>query len=248
MQPDNEGDLFSKIFNHLNTGSSYSAETLSDATYKSRHSRWLKSQDRALVKTILILQEQERIFPELLFDNTNKNPTTKEYWDLIKAEIQTDRNIQFLQSRYRKLLRNQELNRHEKLYLSENFQKYSIQEFQILFPGKTKATLAKLRAELEQQTCLDKKAEEVLKSIPQKSPKLVEVMDDSSLVSTLEFNEQVQVDVLSQETLTSSSALGAMAPKALRKMQYTIQQISGEIYSNLYALKASLKKDLVKNL
>lgn len=250
MQNENEGDPFGKIFCTSNTGSSYSIETLSEgtSTNKSRANRWLKWQDRKLVKTILTLQKQERIFPELLFDNINKNSTTKSYWDLVKTGVETDRSLGFLQTRYRKLLRNQELNRHEKLYFEENYTKYTMEEFQILFAGKTKSTLASLKAQLEKKSTLNSKAEEILDMLPQKRSEIIEVLPTSNLISTMMFKKDLTVDISPYFSLATSESLEQVAPKALRKMQYTMDQISGEIYSKLYALKASLKEDLAKGL
>ncbi|CAI2367194.1 unnamed protein product [Moneuplotes crassus] len=250
IQNENEGDPFRKIFCSSNTGSSYSVETLSEgtSTNKSRANRWLKWQDRKLVKTILTLQQQERIYPELLFDNINKNSTTKSYWDLVKTGVETNRSLGFLQTRYRKLLRNQELNRHEKLYFEENYTKYTIEEFQILFAGKTKSTLVSLKAQLEKKSALNSKADKILDMLPQKRSEIIETLPTSNLVSTMMFKKDLTVGISPYFSLATSESLEQVAPKALRKMQYTMDQISGEIYSKLYALKASLKEDLAKGL
>lgn len=167
---------------------------------------------------------------------------------MIKAGVQTDRSEGFLQTRYRKLLRNQELNRHEKLYFEENYQKYSIEEFQILFAGKTKGTLAILKSECEKKNSLDLKADKILDMPPKIRKETVEVMNTSTLVSTMNFKKEISVDVLPYTSILDCGSLESMAPKALRKMQYTMNQISGEIYSKIYALKASLKEDLAKGL
>jgi len=248
MHDESEGDPFSQIFENLNTGSSYSGETLSEKTQKSRLSRWLKLQDRKLVRTIMVLQKQERISPEFLFDSINRNPISKEYWNLIKSELETDRTIGFLQTRYRKLVRNQDLNKHEKLFLLENYKKYTIEDFQSFFPGKTKSTLSTLLRELETRNSLETKAEKIIESIPEKGMKTVKVLPTSILSSTMNFSKEMEMDITQLDIFASQGHLETLAPKVLRKMSYTMNQISGEIYSKICALKACLKEDLAKGL
>ncbi|CAI2369024.1 unnamed protein product [Moneuplotes crassus] len=249
-QNETEEDSFSKMFWKTNTRSSLSIKTVSQGTSqkKTRGHRWRKYQDRKLVGTILKLQKENKIYPELLLDSLKKNPTTNKYWNLIKSDIQIDRSVNFLQTRYRKLLRNQELNRHEKLFFAENYTKYTIEEFQILFSGKTKATLASLKAQQEKRDFEDLKADKIINMLPQKEAKTVEVLPTSSFVSSLIFKKDIAIDISQYSIQESSMSLEAMPPKALRKMKYITDQISGEIYSKLHALKASLKEDLAQEV
>ena len=179
---------------------------------------------------------------------TSNNPTTKEYWELIKEEIVTDRALNFLQTRYRKLLRNQKLNRHEKLFLSENYKKYTIQELQVLFPGKMKSTLLTLTKQLEDKVVLMNKANQLANSTKNKDMKIIEILDTSNLVSSLMFKTDISMDITPYNSIASSEHLALMPPKVLRKMQYTMNQISGEIYSKMVALKVSLREDLAQGL
>ena len=190
----------------------------------------------------MILQKQEKITPEFLFDNINKNPTTTEYWELIKEKIETDRSINFLQTRYRKLLRNQKLNKHE------NYKKYTIQELQILFPGKTKSTLLTLTKQLEDKSILNKKLVNWKTQIRKRDMKVVDILDTSNLVSTMQFKKDIFVNISPYNSFASSEHMASVPPKMLRKMQYTMNQISGEIYSKVVALKASLREDLAQGL
>jgi hypothetical protein len=224
-------------------------ETMSQSTGKARANRWLKKEDRLLIRAIVILQKQERILPELLFDSLNKNVDTKEAWMLIKSEILSDRSLSFLQSRYKRLIRNQKLNRHEKLFFSENYTKYSIEEFQIILPGKMKPTLLKLKKEFVEKNSKVKKADEILaEKLPTQNTGIVGITDASFVSFSTTFTKELSIDIHPYITLSSDEYLRSLAPKVLRKMQYSISEIVGEIYSELSALKASLKQDLVGSL
>lgn len=66
----------------------------------------------------------------------------------IKDKLQTSRSIDFLQSRYYKLLSNQKLNSKEAALLADKYDTVSIDKFMVIFPGKTKETLTSLISEL----------------------------------------------------------------------------------------------------
>lgn len=79
--------------------------------------------------------------------------------------MNTEREIEFLQLRYRKLVRNQKLNKHELLYFSENYAHIPLEKFLIIFPGKSKHTISKLHEEFVQK---EKKEKELNQMIDQK--------------------------------------------------------------------------------
>ena len=76
--------------------------------------------------------------------------------------MNAEREIEFLQLRYRKLIRNQKLNKHELLYFTENYNSIPLDDFQIIFPGKSKSTLNKLLANVTAQEKADMKVTKLL--------------------------------------------------------------------------------------
>lgn len=223
---------------------------MNEVTFKNRSKRWLKEEDRQLVNSVLILQETDKITPQCLFDNIGKNEITKQNWEAIKDNINTEREISFLQSRYRKLIRNQKLNKHERLYLAENYNKHTLRELQLLFPGKTKETLTKLCTEHAEKCIVHQELNKVLEERIHKntSGHEVQLEKSSHIVTTIEFDKEMFTDINSYTTASSSDILSKYAPKVLRKMQYTIDQMSGEVYSKISALKAHLKQSVASQL
>lgn len=156
-------DSFHKLFIQNVTNSEHTNQSVGgSARNKSRAKRWLKEQDRALVKAIMDLEQQGDIISQFLFDNIHKNPATRDGWGKIKVTLGTTRSLNFLQSRYRKLIRNQKLNKHEKAYFSENYDKIPLEEFLLIFPGKTKATLEKLYSEIVHKNQTQQKFDQIL--------------------------------------------------------------------------------------
>lgn len=209
--------------------------------------RWLKEQDRQLVKAILVLEKEDKIVSQSLFDSAHKNTATKESWELIKARIDTHRSITFLQSRYRKLVRNQELNQHEVLFFTENYNKLPLDEFLIIFPGKSKATLLKLQQEQIQKSSLSNELSQIVDEKVHKEKK-VSLCKTSNIITCVEFKKEMFTDINSFTNASSEECLSKFPPKVLRKMQYNITQMSGDIYSKIWALKESLKQDLASEL
>lgn len=244
------GDMDYQNFPLFNYGSSFTNETISDRDNKNRSQRWLKIEDRKLVKAIMELQESGQIVPECLFDSIGRNSTTKQSWDEVQKYMQTERPITFLQSRYRKLVRNQHLNKYELQYLTDHYDKHSIEELQIIFPGKTKTTLSKLLQVYSNKHKVHKNLTEIIdEKVHKEDSSKVHVMEDtSSIVTTIEFSKEMFVDINSYINASSIEHLRSLAPKVLRKMQYNINQISGELLCQITALKASMKKDLAVQL
>ena len=107
-----------------------------------RASRWLKSQDRELILAFYKLSKE--------FTNTKTN----EFWVKLRDKLKTNRPVKFLRRRYRKLVRTQTLNKHEKLFFEENHDKFSIPQFMIIYPGKTQQTIIELYKEKSRQKSL----------------------------------------------------------------------------------------------
>lgn len=129
---------------------------------KGRLKRWLKGQDRAMVKSILDLCEAEKVQESQLFENLEQSEDTKRVWTCIKDKLDTDRSIEFLQSRYYKLKRNQKLNNKEMSLLSDKYDQIPIKQLMVVFPGKSKETLLSLITQLKQKDRVNHKKEECL--------------------------------------------------------------------------------------
>lgn len=101
-----------------------------------------------------ILLEFERTnmitLPHLLLD-VEHHEDSKRAWEVLKTTMNTDRSIEFLQSRYRRLISNQKLNTKEMALLNDQFDKKSIEEFMIIFPGKSSDTLSMLISKLQKK-------------------------------------------------------------------------------------------------
>lgn len=240
-------DPFYQKISMLHSDSSFRCRTVSENTRKNRMKRWLKEQDRQLVKVILILEKEDKIIPQSLFDTIHKNTATKESWDLIKACLDTHRSIIFLQSRYRKLVRNQELNQHELVFFTENCNKLPLDDFLVIFPGKSKATLLKLQQEQNQKSSLSKELSQIVDEKVHKEQK-VSLCETSTVITSVEFKKEMFTDINSFTNASCEEYLSKFPPKVLRKMQYITAQISGDLYSKIWALKESLKNDLASEL
>jgi len=105
---------------------------------KIRASRWLKIQDRQLI----IVQHQ--------LAKVHSKPKSHDFWVKVRDKLQTNRSVAFLRRRYRKLVRKQALNKHEKQFFEENFTRMKVHHFMVAFPGKTKETIENLYLEMEQ--------------------------------------------------------------------------------------------------
>jgi len=146
----------------LNNNGTFTNEMASQSTQKQRVKRWLKDEDRNLVNIILTLEASHELDCQTLFDKIHKNTATLESWNKIKSHMNAEREIEFLQLRYRKLIRNQKLNKHELLYFTENYNSIPLDDFQIIFPGKSKSTLNKLLANVTAQEKADMKVTKLL--------------------------------------------------------------------------------------
>ena len=111
-----------------------------------------------------------------------------------------------------------------------------------------KSTLLALTKQLEDKVVLMNKANQLANSTKNKDMKIIEILDTSNLVSSLIFKTDISMDITPYNSIASSEHLALMPPKVLRKMQYTMNQISGEIYSKMVALKVSLREDLAQGL
>jgi hypothetical protein len=69
---------------------------------------------------------------------------TRNSWNVIRSTLKTSRSIDWLQSRYFKLLGNQSLNTKEMSLLSDKYDTIPVEKFRVIFPGKSKETLATL--------------------------------------------------------------------------------------------------------
>jgi hypothetical protein len=154
-------ESFPKLLS-LNYSGSLINEVVSESSQKQRMKRWLKDEDRQLVIAILKLEKDHEISSPCLFDKITKNEATKESWIKIKTQMNTERELEFLQLRYRKLVRNQKLNKHELLYFSENYSIIPLEKFIIIFPGKSKHTLSKLIEEFIAKEQKEKKLNRIL--------------------------------------------------------------------------------------
>lgn len=105
----------------------------------SRAGRWLKTQDRELILT----------FYQLARIHTNTK--SHEFWVKMQDELKTERPVKFLRRRYRKLVRTQTLNKHEKLFFKENHAKFNPKQFMIIFPGKSRQTIDQLYKNLKSE-------------------------------------------------------------------------------------------------
>lgn len=74
---------------------------------------------------------------------------SKEAWSLIKSKMTTDRSIEFLQKRYKKLLSNQKFTAKDLNLFYLTYSKFSMSKLQIIYPGKTEKTLANLIQDFE---------------------------------------------------------------------------------------------------
>ena len=124
-----------------------------------RLKRWLKDQDRKMIKIILDLSRTNDIDRRSLTSNISHNDEAMIAWWMIKNRMDTDRSIDFLQERYQKLISNQKLNSkelsllHDTVVSSSKRENCSIsiehhlcdipslEELMIKFPGKTADTL-----------------------------------------------------------------------------------------------------------
>jgi hypothetical protein len=131
-----------------------------------RLKRWLKNQDRNMVKIILELQKSDNISHEEIVRDVAHSDESKHIWTIIKNKLDTDRSIEFLQCRYHKLTSNQRLNSKEMILLSDKYDKVSVDEFMVIFPGKTRDTLQTLvnKMSVKDQETLNK-AEKLTKII-----------------------------------------------------------------------------------
>lgn len=130
-------------------------KSITEASHKqSRAPRWLKKQDRELM---VVFYKLARI---------HKSVKTHEFWVVLKTELKTERPVKFLRRRYRKLLRNQTLNKHEKMYFNEYHHKFTPEQLMIVFPGKSKATILKLYEEVETQKSRQVQTDTLVKQKP----------------------------------------------------------------------------------
>jgi hypothetical protein len=77
----------------------------------------------------------------LVISNLQVSEKSKDVWYIIRSMLKTSRSIDWLQSRYFKLLGNQCLNTKEMCLLSDKYDTIPVEKFMVVFPGKSKETL-----------------------------------------------------------------------------------------------------------
>lgn len=86
---------------------------------------------------------------DTLLLNIKKSEDSLNAWSLVKSKLNTDRPIKFLQQRYQKLVKSQDLNQKELSLLSVQYNKLPIEKFMIIFPGKSFKTISNLIKKFE---------------------------------------------------------------------------------------------------
>lgn len=140
--PKSGDDLYSKLLYESNENHTIDVHNQSESeTQNKRVKRWLKNEDRKLIQSIFELTSKKEIDKNLLKSSLQLNKEAGDAWNVIRSMLNTNRSIDFLQSRYYKLLSNQSLNTKEMSLLSDKYDAISVDKFMVIFPGKTKETL-----------------------------------------------------------------------------------------------------------
>ncbi|CAI2362617.1 unnamed protein product [Moneuplotes crassus] len=196
-----------------------------------RMKRWLKDEDRCLIHAILKLTKENSSIEEELLGNIDCSKDTRNLWICIKNCLHTSRSIYFLQTRYRKLVKNQKLNSKEVALLADKYDIIPIERFMVIFPGKTRETLTNLISKL----C----SEDTNKKV-QSKPRIGREYNEKNKICSLakepvmsfssSTDKSLQVIIDKLDGLSSLQFLKKLDKLSLKKLSYGIDQIIGEIY------------------
>ena len=159
--PKDQDSLFETMMERK-TKADYSISLDTCTKSSKRIKRWLKDEDRKLIHIILELKNKNNISESQFKGDLSSNEENKKLWTFIKNSLHTSRSMEFLQSRYYKLLSNQKLNTKEKMLLSDEYDSMSIDQLMVKIPGKTKETLSKLVSELKAKDEMSRKTTEII--------------------------------------------------------------------------------------
>ena len=100
--------------------------TLGNDSRKDRIKRWLKNEDRMMFKVIYEFIRENQLNKEILLLNLKRSEDWKHAWNLVKEKLNTNRSWRYLQLRYQKLIKNQDLNQKELSLLSVQYKNKNI--------------------------------------------------------------------------------------------------------------------------
>ncbi|CAI2361621.1 unnamed protein product [Moneuplotes crassus] len=227
-----KGDSFN---NTLLEGASHDENLISSKkSTKStkRIKRWLKDEDRTLISIILGLIKENSLIEEELRGSIETNTDTKNVWMFIQNKLHTSRSLDFLQSRYYKLLSNQKLNSKEAALLADKYDTVSIEKFMVIFPGKTRETLTSLISELRSKERKRRISEEKFghEIESQKDLKICSLVKQPVITLNTFTDKGLTVHIGDMEELGSTKLLKKLDKKTLKRLSYGLNQIIGDIY------------------
>jgi hypothetical protein len=252
--PKEEDNLYS---NKTSVNHTIDLQTPTGSKSHKRLRRWLKCEDRKMIQVISDLTFMRGVSDNLVKDCIEVSEETRNIWNVIRSMLKTSRSIDWLQSRYFKLLGNQSLNTKEMSLLSDKYDTIPVEKFMIVFPGKSKETLTTLIESFKARATL--KAQDFKKlntnSKTKNSSKVcsigtldlifhffnffpIEIEPTVTLSSSNDKIISIEIDQL--VNFSESDMLKKFDRRTLQNLNYSIKQIIGKINSEITKVRSEI--------